>query len=427
RSEQIRTTDVSATSDFTGQVTFYGLSPSTCYHYAVRFGGPTVTTTAQATVGNFTTAPPLEEPASVKFAFSGDIAGHNICRDVDEGFPAITAVASVEDLDFMLILGDSIYADTPCEATGRAGNEQVPGNFGGESTTIEQFWAHYKYNLEDDDYRALLARLPCYNVWDDHEVRNDFGPLYDEAETVPGLNLLPIGLQAFLDYNPFRFAETPRTPKRLYRNVRWGSRAELFILDTRQYRDSLFQQDTEDFPKTMLGREQLTWLKEGLRGSDATWKLVVSSVPLSIATGRGDERRDGWGNNGGPTGYERELEDIITFMRDEDIRNIFFIGADVHVGTAFKYTPFSSGTNNGGPQTEFTFHELLTGPLSAALMPERADTYDRSFNPERLFKYGPDRGNSFQVEYTWEEQKPWFNFGVVDITAGGNLTASILN
>jgi alkaline phosphatase D len=43
----------------------------------------------------------------------------------------------------------------------------------------------------------------------------------------------------------------------------------------------------------MLGREQLAWLKSRLAASRATWKLIVSSVPMSIPTGFPPAGRDG--------------------------------------------------------------------------------------------------------------------------------------
>jgi alkaline phosphatase D len=67
-------------------------------------------------------------------------------------------------------------------------------------------------------------------------------------------------LRAFIDYTPV--ASAGGTPPRLYRSIRWGRNAELFVLDTREYRDPNFADDTETHPKTMLGREQLTWLKQ---------------------------------------------------------------------------------------------------------------------------------------------------------------------
>ena len=64
----------------------------------------------------------------------------------------------------------------------------------------------------------------------------------------------------------------------LYRSLRWGRHLELFVLDTRSYRDPNSALDSQQQPKTMLGSEQLAWLKDGLASSSATWKVIVSSV-----------------------------------------------------------------------------------------------------------------------------------------------------
>src|SRR4029453_15023115 len=97
------------------------------------------------------------------------------------------------------------------------------------------------------------------------------------------------------------------------------------------YRDANAASDSLDRPKTMLGREQLTWLKESLAASDATWKVIVSSVPMSIPTGFPlTAPRDGWANFGGTTGFEQELLDILGFMREHRIVNTVWIRTDVH-------------------------------------------------------------------------------------------------
>ena len=99
---------------------------------------------------------------------------------------------------------------------------------------------------------------------------NDFGPRGE------GRAILPHGLAAFLDYNPVG-------PAPLYRRVRWGKHVELFLLDTRSHRAPNLSPDTPD--KSMLGADQRRWLERALLDSDATNKIVVTSVPLSIPTG----------------------------------------------------------------------------------------------------------------------------------------------
>jgi alkaline phosphatase D len=282
---------VRAADDYTGQLLLRGLKPDTEYRYRVGSNHH-----GSVTRGSFRTAPDDHHAERVQLAFGGDVVGQNVCRDVREGFPIMDTIRRARP-DVFVGLGDMIYADNACDPLGRYGNVQVPGGFG-PAAELAAFWAHWRYNRGDAASQRLLASTSYVGVWDDHEVVNDFGPLNDTRSTppyTPGVHLLPIGLEAFLDYTPIAVA--PNTPKRLYRSLRWGKHLELFVLDTRQYRDANMAADRADRPKTMLGREQLTWLKESLAASDATWKVIVSSVPMSIPTGFPPAGgRDGWAN-----------------------------------------------------------------------------------------------------------------------------------
>ena len=142
---------------------------------------------------------------------------------------------------------------------------------------------------------------------------------------------------------------------------------EIFRLDTRLYRDANLLNDTEFFPKTMLGLEQRMWFLQAIKGSDATWKIVQSSVPISIPTGSVKFGRDGWSNGDssseGPNratngGFKRELNEIVRAFKDSNSKNVLWITADVHFAAVFQYdwTP--------------NFWEAVVGPLNAGLFPK---------------------------------------------------------
>ncbi|MDQ3895186.1 MAG: alkaline phosphatase D family protein, partial [Actinomycetota bacterium] len=136
----------------------------------------------------------------------------------------------------------------------------------------------------------------------------------------------------------------------------------------RQYRDANFAVDDPRAPKTMLGREQLTWLKARLTASDAVWKVVVSSVPMSIPTGfPATNGRDGWANFDQQTGYEHELVELLRFLERQRVRNVVFVTTDVHFASGFRYTPFAESP-------AFRVHELVTGPTTPASSRTRAST-----------------------------------------------------
>ena len=413
--KEIFTTPVTEENDYTGTVLIRNLEPDTHYKYMVWFSQDRYCQFDPDAIvmGEFRTAPKKNTEKEVSFAWGGDLAGQNVCRDTNEGFPIFRAIQE-EDLDFFIGLGDMIYADNTCEEIGRYGNEQVPGDFV-QATNLAGYWAHWKYNREDQAYQDLLAKTVYYAIWDDHEVVNDFGPLHDTRDTppyTPGVHLLPIGLDAFIDYNPIKMRKL--TPKRLYRNFRWGKHLEIFILDTRQYRDANLESDDPDRPKTMLGREQVAWLKQKLSESNTTWKIIVSSVPVSIPTGFPPENgRDGWANFDQKTGFENELIDILDFMRGLAKRNVVFITTDVHFAEVFRYTPFAS-------DSEFKIHEFVSGPLNAGLFPNR--NFDDTLGTESLFFYGPESADAVT---TYEEAKPFMNYGKGHVDEAGNLTLSI--
>src|SRR5919106_2446491 len=228
RRDHVERLHVRATDDYTGQLRLEGLRPDTTYRYQVRSRNKH----RSVTRGSFRTAPEDDDAARVRLAFGGDVAGQNVCRDAREGFPIMDTIRAFRP-DVFVGLGDMIYADNACDPVGRYGNPQVPGEFG-PATDLPGFHEHWRYNRADPALQRLLDSAGYVGVWDDHEVVNDFGPLTDAPTTPPytGAHLLPLGRQAFLDYTPLS------SESRLYRSLRWGKHLELFVLDTRSYRDA---------------------------------------------------------------------------------------------------------------------------------------------------------------------------------------------
>ncbi|MBI3784134.1 MAG: alkaline phosphatase D family protein [Deltaproteobacteria bacterium] len=385
---------VAADHDFTATLAIDGLRPDTPYEYRVScrpdldFSG--------AVGGVFHTAPSSDTAAPITFLWSGDVGGQNVCRDRNLGYP-IFAALSAQPAEFFVALGDMIYGDDPCRATGRYGNTQIPGP-ASAAGDVAGYWAYWKYNREDDGLRHFLGSTATYAVWDDHEVRNDFGPLRDTDAA--GRHLMPFGLQAFRDYNPLAAGV-------MYRRVRWGKQLEIFFLDTRSYRDPNDASDAPQRAKTMLGAEQREWLKAGLSQSTATWKVVVSSVPLSIPSGKA-EAHDGWANGNGTTGFENELLDILRFTQRHDVRNQLWITTDVHFASVQHLAPFADAPS-------FELYEVSTGPLHAGVFPDL--TLDPTLRPQRLFVHP----TAVPATADLEEALTWFNFGQVTIAADGRM------
>ncbi|HET7344096.1 MAG TPA: alkaline phosphatase D family protein [Methylomirabilota bacterium] len=342
--------------DLLVRVALGGLTAATRYHYAVGQGGERVE-------GEFGTAPPPGEPARVTLLWSGDLGGAGRCRLLDGGYRIFRAMAR-RPADFFLFVGDTVYADDPCR-----GSDVVPGA-GFVSATLPQFRARHRYNREDPAVQDFLRRTPVYAIWDDHEVRNDFA-----GTTEP---LMRVGRQAFLDYWPVVTGSDDAT--RLYRSVRWGRLLEVFILDTRQYRSDDALPDGPG--KTMLGAAQRRWLVDAVSASTATWKVVVSSVPVAVPTGTA-ARRDSWTDAnvfGMPaehgTGFVTERDAILGDLRARGVANLVVLTADVHHAEVIRHQPAA----------DWSFHEFIAGPLSARF--GRPRPLDMRLNSRTLFAQG---------------------------------------
>lgn len=330
--------------------------------------------------GTFVTAPAPDENASVTFAWSGDTWGYGD-DPVEPPFPGLRTIAELEP-DFFLYHGDTIYADA-----------QTPAGKITEDTPIDEaleiYRAKYKEmrdppaEVAERTYlQELLETTSVYTVWDDHEVINNFaGPIEP---------LMPEGRRAFREYWPLDRDEdaAPGESNRFYDSFRWGNHVELFIVDTRQYRDPNVDRDS----KTLLGEEQLEWLKESLADSDATWKLLASPAPLGYPS-------DSWATEADRTGYEAELLEVVEHVQTAEISNLVVVAGDVHKSVVGAFDPDDDG--------EFEFFEAIAGPLGApAGAPD--DLYP-ALNPTEFFAKG---------EYT--------NFGTVEVDESGEtLTIGI--
>jgi alkaline phosphatase D len=355
REETMAQVPVTATADLTGKALLAPLAPSTRYRYLVEQGAGRVE-------GEFITAPPAGQDVPVRFLWSGDLGSQLHCRHVSDGYPIFRPLARFGG-DFFLFVGDTIYADHVCQGTDR-----VPG-YGFIAESIQDYWAKHRYNRSDPGVQEFFRRLSVYAIWDDHEVKNDFSGVSEP--------LMPIGRQAFLDYFPI--LPPPEEPGRLYRRFRWGGLLELFILDTRQYRRPNSEKDGP--AKTMLGVSQRHWLIQSVADSTAIWKIVVTSVSLSVPTG--GSVRDSWTSAnilGVPeenaTGFAHERDAILRALWERGVKNLIFVAADLHHAEIIRHEPIAG----------WAVHEFIAGPLSASTGIPRP--LDRALKPQSLFSLG---------------------------------------
>lgn len=100
------------------------------------------------------------------------------------------------------------------------------------------------------------------------------------------------------------------------------------MLDGRYYRENPF------LPRpSMLGPDQKAWLLDGLKNSDATFKLIVSPVPWPDDA----KIREEFGPNGELlyatdtwAGYREERDEILDVIDEHDISGVLLLSGDRH-------------------------------------------------------------------------------------------------
>jgi alkaline phosphatase D len=288
-----------------GTIRVEGLEPATPYYYAVTLDGERHTSPPYP---SFTTAPPPGGPTSLRIAFSS-CAGH-------EGPLAAAAWGELDArarADLILLLGDNHYADSTDPAVQRD--------------------AYYSQR-DLAGFRAATARTPTYGIWDDH----DYGP-NDSDRTAAGKE---DSLRTFQEHwaNP-AYGE-PGNPG-IYSSFSYGD-VQLFLLDDRYHRDPNRARD--EGQKTMLGERQKEWLKEGLRASEATFKIIATGSEFQL-----NGHLDSW------TSFDRERRELLDFLREEEITGVIILSGDRHFTGAY--------------QIDGQVIEITAGPLGSRNFPTK--------------------------------------------------------
>ncbi|MDQ8701527.1 alkaline phosphatase D family protein [Streptomyces sp. LHD-70] len=348
-----------AASDHTVKADVRGLRPATDYYFrftagsaASSEGSPTDSPTGSAAVspavspvGRTRTTPAHEATApNVRF-------GVVSCANWEAGwFSAYRHLADRPDLDAVLHLGDYLYEYA---SGGYPVDEDVlrqhePKH---EILSLADYRTRHGNYKTDPDLQALHARHPVIAIWDDHEIANDTWSGGAENHT-PGTEgdwsaRQAAAKQAYFEWMPVR----PATEGTVYRRVRYGKLADLHLLDLRSFRSqqtTVGNGDVDDPERTLTGRAQLDWLKQGLAASQARWKLVGTSVmispvafgsvpahllgPLAELLGLPKEgiaiNVDQW------DGYTDDRRELLAHLTDRGIRDTVFLTGDIHMAWA---------------------------------------------------------------------------------------------
>ena len=323
-----------AASDFTGHVVITGLPQGATVHYRV-FAGDAVA----SELCRFNT--PRKAGQSFSVAFSGDM------QETYKPFRMFDVMEAAKP-DFFVHLGDTVYADSPKR-------DFTP--------TTRHYRAKHARIRADRPLQAFMSQRASFVIWDDHEIEND---------AHGGLPQLPIAEAVFREYWPCASVEATG----LYRSMALSPAVDLIIVDTRRFRSVQGMADGPE--KTMLGTQQKKWFLDTLKRSKATFKIVATSVPFHGGS------QDAWGN------YKTERDEVVAFLKRENIRNVVMISADYHFARDW------SNQRTG-------VHEFMAGPLATFRAFERTPEIRERHSKGPHFVFGDD-----------------FNFGLFAYDASSN-------
>ncbi|MFK4689353.1 alkaline phosphatase D family protein [Streptomyces pristinaespiralis] len=328
-----------AASDHTVKVDVRGLRPATSYWYRFTAGG------AVSPAGRTRTAPATDA------ATPGVRFGVVSCANWEAGwFSAYRHLAARGDLDAVLHLGDYIYeyaaGGYPAEEYGV--RKHAPLH---EIVTLADYRLRHATYKTDADLRAMHAAHPLIAIWDDHEFANDAWSGGAENHT-PGAEgewaaRVAAAKQAYFEWMPVRTS----TEGTVYRRLRFGKLADLHLLDLRSFRSQqsgIGNGDVDDPDRSLTGRAQLDWLKSGLAASDASWKLVGTSVMISpvafgslpahllepIAELMGLPKEGLAVNVDQWDGYTDDRKELLAHLTRHGIENTVFLTGDIHMAWA---------------------------------------------------------------------------------------------
>ncbi len=325
------------------------LSSATEYEYTVYTNG------SEVAGGSFTTAPPSGDKSTFRIAFGScfhKIGLHN---------PNLINQILKREPQAMMLLGDIAVDD--------------------RENHMNLHRSDYLLRDVSKPWRDLAANVPLYTSWDDHDYYNN------------DLSGIPKGFTT-TDRETVRATwqqnwNNPENKKPgIYFNTRIGP-VEVIMLDTRSCREN----EQRGQYGSYLGMEQLTWLKETLKNSEAPFKIVSSGTMWSDYISNG---KDSWG-----TWDTTSREEIFSFIESENISGVLLISGDRHGARGFTI-PRPSG---------FKFYEFEAASLGGVPGPE-AMAKD---NTNQLFGYHGTAVIAFG-EFTFDtrEDMPLVTFRLID-------------
>ena len=287
-----------------------GLEPGARYTYEVTHENRTVFTAPSAT---FVTPALQTAPTVVRLAVGS-------CAREAEGDRAVWRRMATLEPHAVVLLGDTPYIDSTDLAVQRRRY--------GEFAAVQEF-------------TDLLRGRPLYATWDDHDFgRNDTDGRLDGKQNAR---------QAFIEYHAS--PSYGEGTEGIYTSFRMGA-VEVFLLDTRWFAGTDASPIADGL--TMLGARQWEWLRDGLRASDAPFKLLASGLIWNGAVRPG--KPDHWDS------YPEERAALLRFLGEERISGVVLVGGDIHRTRVLRHPT--------DDVVGYALTELITSPIHAGVIEE---------------------------------------------------------
>jgi alkaline phosphatase D len=307
--------------DYTVKVDASGLKPGQTYFYRFQALG------TYSAVGKTKTLP-TDNPQNISLAVVS-------CSNWEFGYFNAYAALAKEPIDAVVHLGDYIYeyqkggyGDTTLN------RKHIPER---EIVSLQDYRLRYAQYHLDAGLREARSKIPFICIWDDHEVANNVyttGAQNHQPDEGDFESRKNAARQAYYEWLPIR------ENKEHYRSFTYGNLLDLIMLDERlagrtKPADSLADPTLISESQTMLGTEQLQWLKQNLINSKAQWKIIgnqviFAEIEQSKVFPKAPKNLDSW------DGYPFEQKSIRDFIKNTPIPNVVFVTGDTHASWAIR-------------------------------------------------------------------------------------------
>lgn len=276
-------------SDYTFQFKLSNLRPGTKYELEVeaRPKDSKKNKVSDKLKGEFRTAPKSNESEKIVFTVT---TCHNGRKGEDGN--SLQIYDSMKELqpDFMVHTGDAVYYDKKAKTIGLA--RWYWQTTYSRKSAVKFHKDHATYFIKDD-----------HDTW--------------QQDCWPGMKSDYMGDFTFEQGLKLHREQVPIS-KVPYRTFRWGKDLQIWLAEGREFRDPNTKEDGPS--KTLWGNKQLDWFQNTVEQSDATFKILIS--PLPIVGPDNEQKLDNHAQ-----GFRHEGERIMKFLKKHDM---FVICGDRH-------------------------------------------------------------------------------------------------